>query len=129
MPKLPPKSPAHSEKHDLHHRHSWSSLNGHASPGHRLARKGSAASLASLSSTDGAGSSRSSSRASSVASRADCESVILHKEDDSDLKRADKERVKELDQERIKEREREWNKPHPKLSRSSSSLSLNKSER
>ncbi|KAI0356370.1 hypothetical protein OH77DRAFT_259691 [Trametes cingulata] len=101
-----PKSPAHPSKHDPSHRHSWGSPgNGHASPSHRLARKGSAASLAST--DDGR-----SSRASSVASRRDHD-----------------ERTKFLDEERAKEREREWNKPHPKLSRSSSSLSLNKSER
>ncbi|KAM5543139.1 hypothetical protein V8D89_003013 [Ganoderma adspersum] len=111
-PKLP-KSPAHPGKHDLTHRHSWGSLNnGHTSPGHRLTRKGSAASLASVSTTDDAGASRPSSRASSVASRADY-----------------KERVKEFEQEHNKDREREWNKPHPKLSRSSSSLDLNKGER
>ncbi|KAI1791245.1 hypothetical protein LXA43DRAFT_1011781 [Ganoderma leucocontextum] len=107
-----PKSPA-DPGHDLTHRHSWGSLNnGHTTPGHRLTRKGSAASLASISSTDDAGASRPSSRASSVASRTDY-----------------KERMKEFGQERSKEREREWNRPHPNLSRSSSSLDLNKSER
>ncbi|PIL34057.1 hypothetical protein GSI_03766 [Ganoderma sinense ZZ0214-1] len=108
-----PKSPAHPGKHDLTHRHSWGSLNnGYASPEHQLTRKGSAASLTSISTTDDAGASRPSSRASSMASRADY-----------------KERVKELEQERKKDREREWNKPHPKLSRSSSSLDLHKSDR
>lgn len=37
--------------------------------------------------------------------------------------------MKELDDEKNKEREREWNRPHSKLHRSSSNLSLNKSER
>ncbi|KAI0829898.1 hypothetical protein BC628DRAFT_1359257 [Trametes gibbosa] len=101
-----PKSPAHPGRHDPSHRHSWGSpSNGRASPAHRLTRKGSAASL--VSTDDGR-----SSRASSIASRADHD-----------------ERTKFVDQERVKEKEREWNKPHPKLSRSSSSLSLNKSER
>lgn len=37
--------------------------------------------------------------------------------------------MKEFQEERKIQREREWNRPQPKLSRSSSSLSLNKSER
>ncbi|KAI0331188.1 hypothetical protein GY45DRAFT_652275 [Cubamyces sp. BRFM 1775] len=101
-----PKSSAHPARQDPSHRHSWGSPgSGRASPAHRLMRKDSAASLTST--DDGR-----SSRASSVASRAD--------HDD---------RKKFVNQERAKEREREWNKPHPRLSRSSSSLSLNKSER
>ncbi|KAI0674762.1 hypothetical protein C8Q78DRAFT_499145 [Trametes maxima] len=101
-----PKSPAHPGRHDPSHRHSWGSPgSGRGSPAHGLSRKSS---VASLTSTDDGRSSR----ASSVASRADHD-----------------ERMHFLEQERSKEREREWNKPHPKLSRSSSSLSLNKSER
>ncbi|OJT12743.1 hypothetical protein TRAPUB_10691 [Trametes pubescens] len=99
-----PKSPAHLARPDPSHRHSWGfPSNGRESPAHRLSRKSSAASL--VSTEDGR-----SSRASSISSRADHD-----------------ERTKFVDQERAKEREREWNKP--KLLRSSSSLSLNKSER
>ncbi|CDO75530.1 hypothetical protein BN946_scf184871.g11 [Trametes cinnabarina] len=98
-----PKSPGHLSKLDPSHRHSWGSPgSGRASPAHRLSRKDSSASL--VSTDDGR-----SSRASSVSSRADYD-----------------QRKKTLEQERIKQREKEWNRPHTRLSRSSSSLTLNK---